>query len=152
MASSLLGLLEPDLSETDRLIETQKLSRAMAQGDLTLKTVVGRILGKNPEADQLLLLLDQFEELYTLCSDDGQRKRFLAELLAAVEHASQSHTPPMVILITLRADFMSQALGYRPFADALQESTFLIGPMNAEELQQAITMPAKKQGADFEDG
>jgi WD40 repeat protein/DNA-binding SARP family transcriptional activator len=151
-AAALVTLLEPDLSEADRLIETQKLGRALAQGDVSLESVARRTVEKAPGTARLLFLIDQFEELYTLCADDGLRRRFLDELLATVASSAQSRTPPLVFLLTLRADFMGQALSHRPFADALQDASFMIGPMTPEELQQAIQRPAEKQGAAFEEG
>jgi DNA-binding SARP family transcriptional activator len=151
-AATLLTLLEPELSEADRLIETQKLGSALAQGDVTLESVARRALEKNPDTGRLLLLLDQFEELYTLCLDDGLRRRFLDELLDAVGSSARQRTPPLVFLLTLRADFMGQALSHRPFADALQDASFMIGPMTVDELQLAIEQPAEKQGAAFEEG
>ncbi len=151
-AASLVTLLEPDLSEADRLIETQKLGHALTQREVTLESIARRALEKNGETGRLLLLLDQFEELYTLCSDDRLRRRFLDELLAAVESSARQQSAPLVLLLTLRADFMGQALSHRPFADALQDASFMIGPMTAEELQQAIEKPAELQGAAFEDG
>lgn len=56
------------------------------------------------------------------------------------------------LLLTLRADFMGQALSQRPFADALQDKVLNLGPMNAEELMHAITQPAEKGSARFEEG
>jgi len=56
------------------------------------------------------------------------------------------------MLMTLRADFMGQALSHRPLADALQDGTFILGPMNRDELRTAIQEPAEKQGAAFEPG
>ena len=52
----------------------------------------------------------------------------------------------------MRADFMGQALAYRPFADALQEADLLLGPMNRDELHAAVERPAEVQGAAFEAG
>ena len=47
--------------------------------------------------------------------------------------------------MTMRADFMGQALTYRPLADTLQTSNLLLGPMNQKELKDAIVQPAKKR-------
>ena len=52
----------------------------------------------------------------------------------------------------MRADFMGQALAHRPFADALQEASLLMGPMTRDELRVAIDRPAEMQGAAFEPG
>ncbi len=58
----------------------------------------------------------------------------------------------MALLQTLRADFMGQALAYRPFADTMQKAALMLGPMTREELRSVIVQPAEKQGAAFEPG
>ncbi|MGD9100326.1 MAG: hypothetical protein PVF45_07585, partial [Anaerolineae bacterium] len=103
-------------------------------------------------ARRLLLVVDQFEELYTLCPEPDARRRFLDGLLAAVEVESGRRASLFALLLTLRADFMGQALAYRPFADALQDTSLILGPMTREELRAAIAKPADKQGAAFEAG
>ena len=148
-AAALLPLLEPQLSETDQLIETRKLAEGLSAGGLSLYQVVERILEKS-QASRLLLVVDQFEELYTLCPEPDIRRRFLDGLLAAAESGRRIH--PLVLLLTLRADFMGQALAYRPFADALQDASLILGPMTRDELRSAIEKPAEKQGAAFEAG
>ena len=152
LAATLLLLLEPQSGETDRLIETQKLAAAWHEGDLALLPTIERVLEVHPEKRRLLLIVDQFEELYTLCPEATERQRFLDLLLVAVKARAASLTPSSVILLTLRADFMGQALAYRPFADALQEGAVMLGPMNRDELRAAIAEPAQVQGAAFEPG
>lgn len=152
LAATLLPLLAPQSSEIDRLIETRKLATAWHEGDLTLLPTVERTLEVHPERRRLLLVIDQFEELYTLCPEATERQRFLDLLLAAVQAEEISPVPPLVLLLTLRADFMGQALAYRPFADALQEGAMMLGPMNRDELRVAIAEPARVQGAAFEPG
>jgi hypothetical protein len=85
LAGAILSLLEPELSETDRLIEIRKLADAIRENELSLAHVAERVLEKSLEGDRLVLLVDQFEELYTLCPDPEVRVRFLEELLSLVE-------------------------------------------------------------------
>jgi hypothetical protein len=144
--------LESDLSETERLIEMRRLADALRDDEVRLYDVVARALEKGPTAERLLLLVDQFEELYTLCPDSAEREGFVDLLLTAVEAAERQHRPSLVLLLTLRADFMGQALSHRPFADVLQEAALMLGPMTREELGQAIEKPADAQGAAFEAG
>jgi WD40 repeat protein/DNA-binding SARP family transcriptional activator len=152
LAAALLPLLEPQSSETDRLIETQKLATAWQAGDLGLFQAVERVVENQPDKRRLLLVTDQFEELYTLCPEPDRQREFLDLLLAAVEAAESSPAHAFALLLTLRADFMGQALAYRPLADALQEGCLMLGPMNRDELRTAIVEPAQKQGAAFEPG
>jgi WD40 repeat protein/DNA-binding SARP family transcriptional activator len=152
VAAALTPALEPDLTGTERLLETQKLAAALQQGELDLYHVAMRALELHSEARRLLLVIDQFEELYTLCPEPERQRRFVEVLLAAVQAGSGQRRSPIVLLLTLRADFMGQALAHRPFADALQDGSLLLGPMNREELRAAIERPAELQGAAFEPG
>ncbi len=152
LSAALLPLLEPEQSETDRLIDSQKIAAALSDGSLSLRRLLERVLEKNYGKPNHLLFIDQFEELYTLCPEQGVREQFLDTLLDIVEDVNGYQKPPYALLLTLRADFMGQALSYRPFADALQRSVLMLGPMTREELREAIEKPAEVQGAAFEEG
>jgi WD40 repeat protein len=152
LVSALLPTLEPGLSPAERLVEARKLADALGAGDLALHDVVSRAFEAQGDIDHILLVVDQFEELYTLCQDEAERGRFKDELLDAVLATGGRRTKRFVLLLTLRADFMGQALTHRPFADALQEASLLMGPMTREELRSAVEKPAEMQGAVFEAG
>ncbi|HUV91674.1 MAG TPA: protein kinase, partial [Anaerolineales bacterium] len=147
LATALLPYLEVQLSETDRLLETRKLATAMESGDLPTADLFHRLLNKNPERGRLLLVIDQFEELYTLCPSLDTQQRYVQALLKALEN-----NPNITIILTLRADFLGQALSYRPLADALQYADLKLGPMEKWELVQAVENPARKLGVTFEAG
>ncbi|MBW4688925.1 MAG: SUMF1/EgtB/PvdO family nonheme iron enzyme [Komarekiella atlantica HA4396-MV6] len=150
LAAKLVLLLSTQLSETDRLVEVNKLATALRQFDLTLQDVAGRILEKKI-GTRLLLVADQFEELFTLCRDVEEQRCFIEQILTAV-----NHTPNFTLVLTLRADFLGYALSNRPLADALQGELLLsnpiprnrggaiclLGPMNRQELQDVIEKPA----------
>jgi WD40 repeat protein len=95
---------------------------------------------------RLVLIVDQFEELYTLCPEK-ERLPFLNALLTAVKLA-----PGFTLVITLRADFYGYALSYRPLSDALQGRVINNGPMSREELQLVIEKPAEKMQVRLENG
>jgi WD40 repeat protein/DNA-binding SARP family transcriptional activator len=152
ISNALLPLLEPDIKETDRLIQAFKLEQALGEGELTISDVICQVIEREQQDKRVLLVVDQFEELYTLCPDPQLQQRFMDELLSAVETAGQRRDGCFVALLTMRADFMGQALTYRPFADALQDGSLLMGPMNREEMRAAIEKPAEMQGVGFESG
>jgi WD40 repeat protein/DNA-binding SARP family transcriptional activator len=152
IASALLPLLDPGLGEVNGLVESSRLAGALREGDISLKQIVDRALAKAPTAKRLLLVIDQFEELFTLCPDRALQQRLLDTLLAAAAAMSDARRPSLAILLALRADFMAQALSHRPFADALQDRTILLGPMSRDELKEAIEKPAEMEGAAFEAG
>ncbi len=145
LAHALLPYLEPHLKETDRLVETAKLAGALSAGEVSLPTVAALILEKDSETDRLLLLIDQFEELYALCPGPHLRQRFLDTLF-------KSSAAPLQLVLTLRAAFLGQALAYQPFADAMSGVGFKLGPMTRPELSRAIEEPARQQGVSFETG
>jgi WD40 repeat protein/lambda repressor-like predicted transcriptional regulator/ABC-type dipeptide/oligopeptide/nickel transport system ATPase component len=152
LAETLIPLLETQMSKTDQLVEIKKQADALQQGYLTLQDVVEAILQENSSVNRLLLVVDQFEELFTLCQTPQERQHFLDQLLATVQASSLRRMLDFTLVITLRADFLGQALSYRPFADALQHNHLIIGPMNRLELQEAIEKPAQKLDVQIEEG
>ena len=167
LAAALAPILEPALSETDRLVEAGKLARALSERNLALGDVAARLLEKRAGARRVLLVVDQFEELYTLGVDPAVRQQFLDALTEAARPARSAGSAPygrtyvsapdrgatcLSLLLTLRADFMAQALACRPIADLIQEAALFLGPMTREELREAIARPAERQGATFEPG
>jgi hypothetical protein len=151
LAATLIPLLEVGMSETDQLLEVAKLGDALERGELALLQVVGRVLGKHPEASRLLLIADQFEELYTLGRDRAVQQRFLDQLLAGTQIPPGNSPCQLTLVLTLRADFLGHALSYRPFADALRGADLKLGPMTRQELESVIERPARQLGVRVED-
>lgn len=149
LAAALLVHLEPQMSEVDRLVETRKLARLLFNGDVRLEDVGRRILTKQSSARRLLLDCDQFEELFTLSANSEIHRRFLDTLMGANNPLGEGS---VTLFIALRADFLSLALAYRSLADHLQGATYMLGPMNREELRQAMVGPADQLGVVFEAG
>ncbi len=152
LAAALLPLLEAGMSETDRLVETQKLGQALLDRQLSLADVVDRILQKQPHRVRLLLLADPFEEIYAQGAGPAEQQRFMDIILEVIANQSNEARPVFCFAIALRADFLDLALGYRPFADALQDSTLILAPMTQDELGRAIEKPAEMAGVSFEFG
>lgn len=145
LAAALLPALESDLSEVDRLAEVGKLATHLADGTVGLRDVAARVLAKQPGTDRLLLFIDQWEELYTLCADDAVRRAFVGHLLAAA-------VDQVCVVSTIRGDFMGRALDNRDLADRLQDAVVSIGPMTRDELAETIVRPAEKTGLAWEPG
>ena len=148
LARALVPLLEPTMGEVDRLAEAAKLAEHFRSGTISLYDIVERILEKQSGTDRVLIVVDQFEELYTLTSDEEARRRFLDELLAASSRAGSKAN----VALTLRGDFVGKALAYRPLSDRLQDAQINLGPMTREELECAIRKPAEKIQLEFEPG
>jgi formylglycine-generating enzyme required for sulfatase activity len=97
----------------------------------------------------LLLLVDQFEETFTLCKDPAQRKAFIENLLTA---SADENGGPLRVVLTLRADFYHRCAEYDGLRLALEKHQAFIGAMNADELREAITLPAQSAGWDLQPG
>ncbi|MBP5974326.1 CHAT domain-containing protein [Brasilonema sp. CT11] len=137
LASALVRQLVPEIDEIQQLRSAAGLEKNIQQGSVTLDLITSRIKERNP-GKRLLLFVDQFEELYTLCQKEEQ-ERFADLMLQAIQHKS------LTLVFTLRADFYGFVLAYRPLRDALQQFTpQLLSAMNPEELHRAIEQPALK--------
>jgi WD40 repeat protein/DNA-binding SARP family transcriptional activator len=106
-----------------------------------------RILPDEPGV-QLLLVIDQFEELFTLVEDEDERTLFVDSLLAAL-WAPHS---PLRLVVTLRADFYDRPLQRQHLGQLLRENTEIVLPLNATELTWAIREPARRLGVGLEEG
>jgi len=146
LAESLISLFEPTLTETDRLAEAKKLGEHLEACDVALDSVIGRILDKSDGTNRLLILVDQFEEMFTTVPS-ADRVPFIELLLGACERAS------MTLVVTLRADFFGNALSLsRELSDRIESSLITLGAMRRTELEQAIVIPAQRVGLSFESG
>ena len=97
---------------------------------------------------QLVLVVDQFEELWTLVDSDATRDRFAA-LLA---HATTDMQSTLRVVVTLRADLYDRPLQHGVLGPIASDSTFAVTPMTSAELQVAIVEPAERVGVRFEPG
>lgn len=152
LAATLLPQLEPDSTVIDQLREINRFAEDIRCKKIELTTIIERILAHNANTNKFLLVIDQFEEIYTLCPDAETRDAFLDILLIAIERQKIQGNPTFNLIITLRTDFLSQALTHREFADALQKADIKLGPMTRRELSRAIANPARRQGKLFEKG
>ena len=132
------------------LTEVNKLAQTLKQQERTLHQIVQYILQQHPQYKRLLLVSDQFEELFTLCEEPEAQKQYPNLLFDAVRAGQDEDNHIFSLAITLRADFVGQALAHRPFADALQDNDVKLGPMTREELAQVIEKPAQMHGIHFE--
>ncbi|MEV8509891.1 hypothetical protein AB0368_34405 [Actinoplanes sp. NPDC051475] len=105
--------------------------------------------GVTDTGERLVLVADQFEELFTLCDDPGARTAFIEELalLAARESA-----PDALVVIGVRADYFAACAADPRLSAALQDRPLVVEPMTETELREAIRYPAQDVGLDIEPG
>jgi WD40 repeat protein len=146
LGASLIPFLEQDKSEVDRLEQAQKLGDGLASGVLSLEGVVEDVLSKSHGTSRLLIVIDQFEELFTP-ANAGSRTRLVGMLLNALESS------PLTLLFTLRGDFYGDAIGLsRELSDSLEKGIVNLVPMTRQELEASTVKPAQRVGLSFEPG
>jgi WD40 repeat protein/DNA-binding SARP family transcriptional activator len=101
-----------------------------------------------PGDSEVVLVVDQLEEVFTLTRDEREREAFLESLrVAAADPAGR-----LWIVVTLRADFYDRPLAYPRFAEQLARGTDAVPPLTPDELEQAIRGPAMAVGVEPEPG
>jgi len=109
-----------------------------------LRRVVRFLTG---EGRALVIVVDQFEEVWSLCSSTDERTAFVAGLL---DVAGDRDTRVSVVL-TLRSDFLGSTAGYPPLSQAISRRAFLVPSMTDAELRDAIAEPARRAGFPFDE-
>ncbi|WP_416211706.1 hypothetical protein [Nostoc sp. DedQUE12b] len=98
-----------------------------------------------------LLFIDQFEEVFTLCQDDEERKAFI-RLVAQEVNTTERRTR---IILTIRGDFLNRCADYVEIITLINSfppTSFIVPIMSFADLEEAIEKPAKLHGVTFEDG
>ena len=118
-----------------------------------VRAAAGRGAGTGPvdaaacDPPRLVLVVDQFEELFTADVSPVEREAFIAALHAAATcPAGPRRLPPALVVAAVRADFVGRLIGYPPLRAALDAGPFTVGPMSEAELRLAITGPAAEAG------
>ncbi|MFI6996404.1 hypothetical protein [Nocardia sp. NPDC050175] len=107
-----------------------------------LHRLVRQALAEQPAEAELVLVVDQFEEVFTVCPDRVEREQFIDTLLAA----AQAPTSRCRVVIGVRADFYGRLTTHPGLVAALRDAQMPVGLMSVDELRQAITGPAARAG------
>ena len=98
--------------------------------------------------ERMVVVIDQFEEVFTLANDPGERESFLQNLLHAVDQPGS----PVSVVLTLRSDFMGQCAAWPDLNCFLNENLVQVEPMGKDSLRRAVEEPARLVGLTFEEG
>ncbi len=102
---------------------------------------------------RLLLVIDQFEQIFDSGVDDLQRACMISALhAAATKPSGVDNLPAALIVLCVRGDYIDRCAEYNPLAEALQKGAFVVGPISATDLRRAITGPADSAGLQVEPG
>ena len=134
------------------------LARHPDQAHLAIRSAVLAVAARRdeqppPSGDsgaRLVLIVDQFEQIFTLNPDlDGEaiQQAFITALCsAASDPVGPGQVPPALVVLAVRGDFWDQCAAVPELVSALQDGQFVVGPMTESELRVAITGPAEAAG------
>ena len=142
----------------DALTVRDGLMRHPDQAHLAIRSAVLAAAARHDEqpptsgdsGPRLMLIVDQFEQVFTLNPDVGgeaTRQAFITALCsAAANPVGPGQVPPALVVIAVRGDFWDQCAAVPELVSALQDGQFVVGPMTESELRVAITGPAEAAG------
>ncbi|WP_143264194.1 nSTAND1 domain-containing NTPase [Amycolatopsis kentuckyensis] len=128
------------LGTTASVIEAELTAEPGAMPALNAQLLLDR-----PLAAETVLVVDQFEEVFTLCTDRDERAAFIDLLITAAAVGSRCR-----VVLGVRADFYAHCAQHEGIVAALQDAQVTVGPMAADELRRAITRPATGAGCAVE--
>jgi serine phosphatase RsbU (regulator of sigma subunit) len=128
-------------------VAIQNLIAGLIQDRSTLH-LTARLALHEVAASRLVVLVDQFEEIFSLCTDEALRRALIENLL----YAASIVAGPTVVFLTMRVDFLGKCVSSPELAAALSDGQELVGPMKKDELRMAIEQPASLVGCALEPG
>jgi WD40 repeat protein len=103
-----------------------------------LHRVIRQVLAGQPDGAELAVIVDQFEEVFTLCRSDTERGHFIDMLITAAD-APNSRCR---IVLGVRADFYAHCTTHPRLVEVLADAQLAVGPMSSDELRRCIVQPA----------
>ncbi|HEX8921513.1 MAG TPA: TIR domain-containing protein [Pyrinomonadaceae bacterium] len=134
-----------------RLYPQEAMGKTLDQlstDERTMHLAVSLSLADRPQTERIMWVIDQFEEVFTLCQDQKEREQFIANLLYAASLPDGRN----VVVLTLRADFYHKCAAYPELSARIGAQQFLVSLMGADNLRQAIEEPAWHVGLELEQG
>ncbi|MEL6320894.1 MAG: hypothetical protein AAFQ57_09615, partial [Cyanobacteria bacterium J06626_14] len=145
LAASLANETHADAVSIQKNIEDKTIS--VTQASDYLDTYLQQIAGTETKRT-VLLLIDQFEELFTNTRSEDTRRRFIDLIITTLAQSSGS----FAVVITLRADFYGEPMSYPKLGDLINKHSISMLDMGPDELRLVIEAPARKQNIWFESG
>ena len=142
------AFVDPDANQLDRADQLRRAESFLQDNGKGLVQLVQASLpaaSTLTERPRMLLVLDQFEEVFTLSRGlraEQERQQFFSCLLQALELASGT----LSIVIVLRSDFQSKCATYEGFAEQIDRHCITVNPLKYEQIKSTILKPAQKAG------
>lgn len=142
-----LPQLARDMPDTERLRFVAEAKKQISEGGgEALRSAVSALV---PEGARVLLVVDQFEELFTLNTNASERIRFVDSLL---DSASSTGARDVHVLITLRADFYSHCFQHPELPKRIAKNQYPVRRMGRAQMREVIEKPLRLARADAEAG
>src|SRR5574341_1579194 len=132
-------MMPPDVDPA----QTEMEADLYRQNSAYLAQVVSEKFGND-----VVVIVDQFEEIFTLCTDEVARLRFVDNLIALCQSPVAEHR----VIITMRSDFEANIARLSELQAMFEQAAVRVTPLNASELRKAIEAPAARIGLKFEEG
>ena len=143
MQNLALAFVDEGLPDLDRAEALGRASGLLNKGALGLQRLV-----QASSAPRVILVIDQFEEVFTRCESIEEREQFFACLMGSLEETRDK----LCLIIAMRADFVGKCLErqYSGLAQQIQQHMISVLPMESDELKAAICNPVKQVGLTVE--
>ncbi|MFJ9847235.1 AAA family ATPase [Kitasatospora sp. NPDC101155] len=135
----------------------QQVAEALADGPAAVVAMLSETLQGQAEREagarrRWVVVVDQLEELFTLCPSERDRRAFLDLLGALAEPGRDGQDPVGLVVFGLRSDFYTPCADYPQLRVALENRPVVVGPMSETDLRQAVLFPARAVGLEIEPG
>ncbi|MDZ8226526.1 caspase family protein [Nostoc sp. ChiVER01] len=142
LVSLATAFMDESATDMQRAEQLKVADEAIAQGETGLARLI-----RASRSPRTLLIVDQFEEIFTVCQSHSDRQQFISSLLGALKQTEDK----LCIIFAMRDDFLGKCAAYHELTDLIQTNLVMVTPMSLEELQQAIREPAAKLGRKVEE-
>jgi WD40 repeat protein len=143
------AFVDPEADPIERAEQLRRAEQLLQAGEAGFVQLVRGTMPQNfgttglsSRRSQLLLVIDQFEEIFTQghAQSDRERQQFIACLMAAVEAGC------LKAMVVLRSDFVPQCRQYEPLVLQIAQHSVIVPPLKYDQLKAAIVRPAQKAG------
>lgn len=143
------AFIDPELNDLARAEQLHRAEQFLQTGEGSLSRLVRATLAADPATTgtsrnrpRLLLIVDQLEEVFTLCTSDQERQQFFNCLTYALREADDCFS----LLISLRSDFFHKCLNHRELAQLITQRMVMLKSLTYEQIKNTIVRPARKVG------
>ncbi|BAY60054.1 WD-40 repeat protein [Calothrix brevissima NIES-22] len=142
LVSLATAFLDESATDIQRAEQLKIAEDAINEGATGLARLI-----KASRSPRTLLIVDQFEEIFTVCQNSSDRQQFIASLLGALQQTADK----FCLIFAMRDDFLGKCAAYHELANLIESNLVMVTPMSVEELQRAIREPAAKLGRKIEE-